>query len=137
MSNKQQLVNWVIATLRESAWAPLSVIGFYFIGLIFHLYQSFPPLDIPTHFMGGVAIAYFYRSAIRNSQKILGDVPLSMQVLLAFTCTGTTTILWEYYEYLFDHFFGTHMVRGLEDTLLDMFLGLSGALALSVLYRRR
>jgi hypothetical protein len=137
MSNKQQLVNWVIATLRESAWAPLSVIGFYFIGLIFHLYQSFPPLDIPTHFMGGVAIAYFYRSAIRNSQKILGDVPLSMQVLLAFTCTGTTTILWEYYEYLFDHFFGTHMVRGLEDTLLDMFLGLSGALALSILYRRR
>jgi hypothetical protein len=114
MNNKQQLVNWVIATLHESAWAPLSVIGFYFIGLIFHLYQSFPPLDIPTHFMGGVAIAYFYRSAIRNSQKILGDVPLSMQVLLAFTCTGTTTILWEYYEYLFDHFFGTHWC-GLED----------------------
>ena len=137
MNNRQQLVNWVIATLRESAWAPLSVVVFYFIGLMLHLYQLFPPLDIPTHFMGGVAITYFYRSAIRNSQKFVGDVPLSMQVLLAITCTGTTTILWEFYEYLFDHFFGTHMVRGLEDTLLDMFLGLSGALVLSILHRRR
>jgi len=136
MNNKQQMVDWAFTTLRESAWAPLGVFGFYLIGLALHLYDQFPPLDIPTHFMGGVAITFFYRSAIRNSQKMAGGIPFPVQVLLAFTCTGTTIILWEFYENLFDFFFDTHMVRGLEDTIVDMFLGLSGALVLSLFYRR-
>jgi len=137
MMNKQQFVNWVVVTLRESAWAPLSVVAFYVIGLVFHLYDIFPPLDVPTHFLGGVAITYFFRSAIKNSQQFIGGLPPSIQVLLAFTCTGTTTILWEFYENIVDYFLGTQMVRGLEDTLLDMFLGLTGALTLSLFYRRR
>ncbi len=134
---KQQFFNWVSATLRESAWAPLGVVAFYLIGLAFHLYDLYPPLDIPTHFMGGVAITYFYRSAIRNSQSFAGDIPLPIQVLFAFACTGTTTVLWEFYENIADYFLGTHMVLGLTDTLKDMFLGLFGALILSLLYRRR
>jgi hypothetical protein len=135
--NKQQLVHWVVATLRESAWAPLGVVAFYLIGLVFRLYLIFPPLDIPTHFLGGVAITYFYLSAIKNSQRFVGDIPFPIQVLLAITCTGTTTVLWEFYENIADYFLGTHMVLGLTDTLKDMFLGLSGALVLSIFYRRR
>ena len=135
--NKQQFLNWVTATLREAAWAPLSVFGFYVLGLTFHLFKLFPVIDIPTHFLGGVVITYFYRSAIRHSQKFVGEIPFAVQVLFAFTCTGTTTILWEFYENILDFFFGTHMVRGLEDTIIDLFLGLLGALVLSVTYRRR
>jgi hypothetical protein len=137
MTHRQQLIDWIFATLRESAWAPLSVLIFYLIGRSLRLYEIIPSLDIPTHFIGGVAITYFYRSAIRNSQRIFGAIPFPIQILLAFTCAGTTIILWEFYENLFDYFFGTHMVRGLEDTLLDMFLGLLGALVLSAFYRRR
>jgi hypothetical protein len=94
-------------------------------------------MDIPTHFMGGVAITYFYRSAIYNSQYFLGEIPIPIQVLLGFTSTGTTTVLWEFYENSFDSLFGTQMVRGLGDTLVDLFLGISGALLLTVFYRRR
>jgi hypothetical protein len=137
MNNKSQFYNWISATLRESAWAPLSVVGFYVLGLTLHLFDKYPTLDIPTHFMGGVAITYFYRSAIRNSQRIVGDIPLSIRIIFAFTCTGTTIILWEFYENIMDHVFGFHMVRGLEDTIVDMFVGLSGALVLSLLYRKR
>lgn len=96
----------------------------------------FPALDIPVHFMGGVAITYFYRSAIRNSQKLAGDIPLSIQIIFAFTCAGTTTVLWEFYENLLDHFFGFQMVRSLEDTITDLFVGLLGALILSLFYKR-
>ena len=124
-------------TLRESLWAPVSVFGLYLIGLVVHLYDLYPFLDIPTHFMGGVTITYLYRCAIRNSQSFLGEIPFPIQVVFAFTCTGTTTVLWEFYENFGDRFLGTHMVRGLEDTLVDLFLGLSGALVLSLLYRRR
>jgi hypothetical protein len=137
MKNKQQLIDWIITTLREAAWAPLSVVGFYVLGLALQLFKMFPFIDMPTHFMGGVTITYFYRVAIRNSQKFLGDIPLSIQILFAFTATGTTTVLWEFYENTIDHFFGTHMVRGLEDTIVDLAMGLSGALVLSLFYRKR
>ena|SRR5688572_1079357 len=137
MDKKQQLVDWMRITLREAAWAPLSIIAFYVIGLALHLYDLFPPLDLPSHLLGGVAITYFFRSAIKNSQSLVGDIPLPIQIIFAFTSTGTTIIFWEFYENLLDLFFGTHMVRGLEDTIMDMFLGLLGALVFTLLYRRR
>jgi hypothetical protein len=137
MTNRQQLTDWIFATLRESAWAPLGVLIFYLIGRSLRLYDLFPALDMPSHLLGGAAITYFYRSTIRNSEGIVGVLPTSIQILLAFTCTGTTIILWEVYENVFDFFFGTHMVRGVEDTILDMLLGLLGALLLAIFYRRR
>jgi hypothetical protein len=137
MSNQQRPVNWIFDTLREAAWAPLTVLGFYVLGLTFRLFKLFPPLDIPVHFMGGVMITYFYRVAIRNSQKLVGEIPFPIQVLFAITCSGTTAILWEFYENILDYFAGTQMVRGVQDTILDLFVGLLGALVLSLFYRRR
>jgi hypothetical protein len=96
MLNKNQFISWITATIRESAWAPLSVVIFYVNGLGLHLFDMYPPLDIPTHFMGGVAITYFYRSIVRNSQRIVGDIPLSILFVFAFSATGTTTILWDF-----------------------------------------
>jgi hypothetical protein len=136
MKNKQQWIDWGVVTLREAAWAPLCIVGFYIFGLAFDLYDLYPWLDMPTHLLGGVAITYFYRSAIWNSQQVIGDIPLPVQVLLAFTATGTTTILWEFYENTIDHFFGFTTVRGLEETVVDMAMGLSGALILSLFYRK-
>ncbi|MCC7189365.1 MAG: hypothetical protein IT312_11540 [Anaerolineales bacterium] len=135
--NSKNIFNWIAATLRESVWAPLGILAFYAIGLAFKWFDMFPPLDIPAHFMGGVAITYFYRSAIKHSQKFLGEIPNPVQILFAFTCTGTTIILWEFYENAFDYLFGTTMVRGLEDTVVDMFIGLAGALTLSLLNRQK
>ncbi len=137
MKNKQPWIDWILATLREVAWAPLCIVGIYIFGLALDLYDLYPWLDMPTHFLGGIAITHFYRSAIWNSQKVIGDTPPPVQALLAFTATGTTTILWEFYENTIDHFFGFTTVRGLEETIVDMAMGLSGALVLSLFYRRR
>jgi hypothetical protein len=134
---RKQLISWILVTLRESAWAPLSVIGFYLFGLAFHLFDLYPALDIPTHFFGGITITYFYRSAIRNSQEFLGEIPLPIQVIFAFTATGTTIIFWEFYENILDFLFHAHNVLGLFDTLKDMFDGLLGALVLTLFYRKR
>ena len=137
MKNKQPWTDWILSTLREAAWAPSCVVGFYAIGLMFHLFDKIPQMDIPTHFFGGVAITYFYRSAIKNSQEFLGNIPLPIQILLAFTATGTTAVFWEFYENTFDFLFHTHMVLGLFDTLKDLFDGIMGALVLSLFYRKR
>ena len=133
MKNRQKLLSWFLMTVRESIWAPLGVVVSYLVVKAFDGYLLYPPLDIPTHFLGGVAIAYFYRSAITNSQKLVGSIPLPVQSLLTLTCTGTTTILWEFFEYSSDLFFHTNMVLGLEDTLKDMFMGLLGGLILLLL----
>ena len=133
----KEVVAWVIDTLREAAWAPIVVFLFYLVARSLQLFIYFPPLDIPTHFMGGVVITYFYRVAIRNAQRLVGEIPFPIQVLFAFTCTGTTTIFWEFYENISDYFFHSQMVRGVTDTVVDLFVGLLGALAVSLLYRRR
>ena len=133
----KEVVAWVIDTLREAAWAPIVVFLFYWVARSLQLFVYFPPLDIPTHFMGGVVITYFYRVAIRNAQRLVGEIPFPVQVLFALTCTGTTTIFWEFYENIFDYFFHTQMVRGVTDTVVDLFVGLLGALVFSLLYRRR
>lgn len=137
MGDRQPFFTWMIDTLREAAWAPLSVVGFYLLGLALHLFKIFPALDMPVHFLGGVAITYFYRSALWHSQKRIGEIPPLVQVLLAFTGTGTTAIFWEFYENILDYFAGTHMVRGVQDTIVDLFMGLLGALVVSLFYRRR
>jgi hypothetical protein len=136
MRNKQ-VAAWMVDILREAAWAPLGVFLFYLLARSLQLFKLFPPLDIPTHFLGGAAITYFYRAAIRHSQELMGEIPFPVQVLFAFTCTGTTTIFWEFYEYIFDFFFHTRMVRGVTDTTVDFFVGLLGALVVSVFYQRR
>src|SRR5512139_412286 len=133
---RKQVTDWILVTLREAAWAPLGVIGLYLLGLLFGVYDRYPPLDIPTHFLGGVAITYFYRIAIRNSQALSGEIPFPIQVLFAFTATGTTIILWEFYEVILDYLFDANNVLGLADTIKDMFVGLMGALVLTVFYRR-
>ncbi len=137
MNNTQKLANWIVNTFREAAWAPVAVFVSYLIGLAFGWFDLLPPLDIPTHFMGGVAITYFYRSAIRNLQKSPGEIAIGIQIVFAFTATGTTTIFWEFLEFLSDYFLSTQHVFGLNDTLKDMFFGLAGGILLSLLYRER
>jgi hypothetical protein len=134
---RKQVTDWILVTFRESAWAPLSVIGLYLLGLVFGVYDRYPLMDVPTHFLGGVAITYFFRFAIRNSQAIFGEIPFPVQVMFALTCTGTTIILWEFLEVILDFLFQAHNVLGLADTIKDMFVGLMGALVITIFYRRR
>ena len=137
MNNNKPIFIWIVSTLREAAWTPLGIVGFYSVGLALHLFKMFPNIDIPTHFFGGVAITYFYRAAIKNSQGMLGNIPLPIQILLAFTAAGTTVVFWEFYENILDYFLHTHIVLGLSDTLKDLFFGLLGALVLSLFYQKR
>lgn len=136
-STEKRQPSWILATLREAAWAPLSILGFYLLSRSLHLFKYFPLLDIPIHFLGGVVITFFYRVAIQHSQKVAGEIPIPVQALLAFTGTGTTAIFWEFYENILDFFFRTHLVRGVQDTIVDLLMGLLGALVLSLFYKRR
>jgi hypothetical protein len=127
---------WIVQTLREAAWAPLLVFCLFLAAAgIFDAYTRFPPLDVATHFFGGVAVAYFFWCASANAQSVAGHLPNVSQTGLAFGCTAGTTILWEIFEFLSDRFVGTRLQHGAEDTWLDIIFGLAGGVAYLVLRR--
>ncbi len=91
-----------------------------------------PGLDLPMHLLGGMAIAFFFSRLL----DILGDYTIVERVdgllraIFLMALTATAAVLWEFAEYISDHSLGTQTQGGLEDTLLDMLLGILGGFAM-------
>jgi hypothetical protein len=128
MNNRTLLFKWAAAAVRRSGWAPaLLFICYLIISLVFNGYVLYPPLDIPTHFMGGVALSFFYLDAVENSQEFIGRVPRLLQAPFVFTALTTTAVFWEFYEFASDYLIGTQLQHGVADTCLDLFFGMLGS----------
>lgn len=111
------------------------------LSLGFDAYTRMPSLDIPMHFLGGVAIAFTFKGLLELAEAS-GDlrVPTGwVQFLLLVSFVTSAATSWEFVEYISDVFFSTGAQKGLEDTLLDMFLGILGGATFAawVLYRER
>jgi hypothetical protein len=134
---KEPDIRWIVQTLREAAWAPLLVLCLVLLASgIFDAYTRFPWVDMPTHFLGGIATTYFFWRAATNAPSVAGHFPKVSYAVIAFGCTAGTAILWEVYEFLSDRLLGTYMQHGLGDTSSDIFFSLAGGVAYLVLRRR-
>lgn len=130
-------IRWIVQTLWRAAWAPLLVFCLVVVAVaIFDAYTRFPSLDVPTHFLGGLAVTYFFWCAIASAQSVAGHLLNARPAVLAFGCTASATILWEIFEFLWDRVFGTQLQHGMGDTASDIFFGLAGAVAYLVVRRR-
>ena len=83
----QQVITWLWTSVVSAGWAPASVFVIHVVisrGL--GAYLTLPDLDIPMHFAGGVAIAYFlWRSInIDAAGPVLGSLTLFARLLLTF-----------------------------------------------------
>ena len=84
---------WLIHTLRQAAWAPLTVLGAYLIATKgFHTHLLYPSLSLPTYFLGGMAITYFYLSALHFAQMLIGATPRLIQQIAALGLCALTAI---------------------------------------------
>lgn len=129
------LSSWIAATSREAAWAPTILFLLHVLASrVFNGYDYLPWLDKPMHYLGGVAIAFFFHRASVNASRfgVIGGFHRLTHLLLVFALVSTTTIFWEFAEFINDRFFGGQAQLGLEDTLLDMFLGIVGGLSFLV-----
>ncbi len=122
-------LSWGITSLRRAAWAPVLVFSIHLVALLgFDIYQHFPDFDIPMHFIGGVAIAYFiglsYRAAAEL--KLLGEPSAVVFPPMILGLTSLAAVVWEFAEFIADQQFGTHSQPSLADTLLDLLMGLLG-----------
>lgn len=124
---------WLARTLRDAAWAPMLVLAFHLIASkIFDAYSAWPDLDVPMHLIGGIASAYWFHTASLHGSacSVLGPFHRLTHCLLVIGLTCAAAMGWEFAEFLSDRYLGTRMQCGdLNDTLLDMFLGMVGGIA--------
>jgi hypothetical protein len=120
---------WAIVSLRRAAWAPVLVFVIHLVAILgFDIYSRFPEFDIPMHFVGGVAIAYFFGRSYRTAAErdLLGQpaTVVFAPMILGLTCLAA--VIWEFAEFVVDQRFGIRSQPGLADTMLDLLMGLLG-----------
>jgi hypothetical protein len=125
----------------RASWFPLVVFVIHVVlSRGFDAYTVRPWVDIPMHTLGGVAITYFCAMAFRGLELQLftnSKQGYPIYLLFLFALTGMITGLWEFAEFLADHFFDAGAQKSLPDTMLDMALGFAGALVFLVPYALR
>jgi len=129
-----------VGLIRRAGWAPVAVVLFHaFLSRGLDGYTRVPPLDIPMHLLGGVAIAYFFSSCFAALPEGLmaKEFRWIAEILCVVSLTATAAVFWEFAEFTSDRLFGTGAQKGLEDTLLDMALGVLGGVLYLVFARRR
>jgi hypothetical protein len=118
----------LLAILR-AGWAPLLVLLVSFPVAATRYAESVYPV---LHLLGGVALAYFFRRAVRLVHR--GWPPL-LSSLVAFSLACTSALAWEICEFAMDFAFGTTLQEGLFDTMTDLILAAAGAAAWLALRR--
>jgi hypothetical protein len=129
---RTKLLSLLSSSLREAGWAPALVFLLHGVASLgFAAYELCPPLDIPAHFFGGVAISFFIGRTYRIAERLdlIGQPGRWLYFVTVPALAVSVTVFWEFAEYLTDRSLGTHTQLGLEDTLLDLFLGFLGSLA--------
>ena len=129
--SREQLLELGWKVLRKAAWAPLCVVGLHgLLSRVLGLYGPYPELDVPMHFVGGLAMAHFLGHALAaaHGKGLLGRPSRGLLNLAWLTSASTVTILWEFLEFTTDHLGLTHAQAGVADTMLDFLMGMLGGL---------
>jgi hypothetical protein len=111
-------------------WPPILVFFLHvFLVRVLHVYELFPWLDIPTHYLGGLSIAYSFSLALTllQERRFVSRLDKSIELILIFTLVSTVAVFWEFAEFLLDHFLGTNLQISLPDAMKDLWMGMLGA----------
>jgi hypothetical protein len=102
---------------------------------VLHLYDLFPHVDILFHFLGGLSIAFTatHLFCYLESENII-DLNKAIFLVLVISLTATTTVFWEFAEFLSDQLLGTQLQPNLANTMQDQFLGILGGCTWIVFY---
>ncbi len=109
-----------------------------FASQVLNLYKTFPNLDIPFHFAGGLSIAYMSTQIVAylEKEKIIPALHQVLFLVLIFSLTATATVFWEFAEFILDQWMNTNIQISLANTMQDQLMGILGGIAWIVLYIR-
>jgi|TARA_Y100000310_G_scaffold337250_1_gene423856 hypothetical protein len=131
----------ILNDLKNISWFfifPVFVlIAHIFLLFVFDVYAIFPWFDIPMHFVGGVSIGIMYFLILKYSQRQNYLKTNSFfNVLFIFALVSLTAVLWEFFEFSLTYLTGFSLQGNLSDTMLDLFLGMSGGLLTAIFLER-
>jgi hypothetical protein len=123
--------------------APPALVFIFHLVLIFafDLYDLWPDLDIVMHFLGGASIALssLFFTAYLQRTKRLGHISPVVKFLFVISLVAIVAVFWEFAEFALDHLARIRWQGDLNDTLLDLAMGLIGgaSIALLIQYKRK
>lgn len=119
----------IILQILRAFYPPLIVFVLHVILITsINIYALWPDFDIPMHFLGGLVMGITGLRLLRLAEKEKWmQINKKIVSLLMVVCfVALIVILWECAEWLSDYYLGSFMQGGLDDTMLDMVLGLCG-----------
>jgi hypothetical protein len=118
------------SALRIS-WAPVAVVLLHLVmaGLIGHRRC----LDPVFHFLGGAAGAYATCQALVLVPRLASRVGAGHAKFLAVAAVAIVAVLWEGAEFASDRLLGSHIQLSRLDTMMDLTLGVGGAVIGAIL----
>lgn len=98
-------------------------------------YAVFPWLDVPMHAAGGAAIVVGGRGVLREvvAAGLASRPEPWLERVLLLALTALAAVVWEFAEWTGDRLGWTAAQAGLDDTMLDLLMGLVGG-AIAVLW---
>lgn len=104
----------------------------------FYWYWTIPWFDMVMHAAGGFAVGLIILTLAKAYTPEIIALRTPLVVLIAVSITGLIGIGWEFYEFLYDIYFGrgyqSMLQLGVVDTLSDLFFDLSGGLIITLLF---
>lgn len=126
----------MIQKIFRAFFPPIALFIFHVMAIYtFNIYERIPSFDIPMHFFGGGAIGLTTRSvyALLKKQGSIGSIPVWLYLFLGTAVVVFVAVGWEFAEFSADYMLGTVMQPGLADTMLDLFLGMSGGIVILII----
>lgn len=120
--------------LLKITTAPFAVLILHIFADLTGLYENYWWMDIPLHFLGGIAIAiasYFLLEYFTQTKK-LSIESLALKFLIVISFVALSAIAWEFLEYFLDFYFATEMQPSILDTMKDLAMGLLGGFTVMI-----
>jgi methyl coenzyme M reductase beta subunit len=97
----------------------------------FDVFTSFPGIDVPMHFLGGVAAGFFFHRLCLNGSRlgVFGPYHVVTHAVLVFGLVCAAAVFWEFGEFMSDRFLGTRAQRSNADTMADLLLDVTGGMS--------
>ena len=115
-------------------YVPLAALLLLHAVFLFLDAYSMTYLDSAMHLAGGIALGMFVFGilACAVSRGWCPDPGQHLALVLVVSLVTTGAVCWEFYEWVSDRFFATHLQLTVTDTVKDLLLGLLGGVLYAV-----
>lgn len=133
-------------TFRKSITAMISVLVINQISIWLGFYETFDWIDIPMHYLGGIAIGMFAIalwldgiSEIKFKGRLARHLDWWLVPIFVLGVVSMVAIAWEWHEFALDVLITGAPVRqpDIADTMLDFLMGMLGGVTSLIFYKRK